>query len=104
MILIKGYFKGIVLDNLLKGLNEFHDKGSVMRKMLSMNLKFIVVSTLAIGSLNAQLEVGDTSPDFGSDICMNGEDVNPDIVTGDYWSLFEEGVGKVTWINLFTSW
>jgi hypothetical protein len=48
--------------------------------------------------------VGDTSPDFGSDICMNGEDVNPDIVTGDYWSLFEEGVGKVTWINLFTSW
>ena len=29
---------------------------------------------------------------------------NPDIVYGSDWSLYEEGFGKVTWINLFTSW
>ena len=54
--------------------------------------------------LSAQLQVGDISPDFEATICMNGEDVNPDIVSGSYWSLYEEGFGKVTWINLFTSW
>ena len=54
--------------------------------------------------IQAQLQVGDISPDFSGPLCMNGEDVNPDIVMGDYWSLFEEGDGKVTWINLFTSW
>jgi len=42
-----------------------------------------------------QLEVGDISPDFEAPVCMNGD--------GD-WSLYEEGAGKVTWINLFTSW
>ena len=54
--------------------------------------------------LSAQLQVGDISPDFEATICMNGEDVNPDIVSGSEWSLYEEGFGKVTWINLFTSW
>ena len=54
--------------------------------------------------INAQLQVGDISPNFTGPIFMNGEDVTPDIVTGDYWSLYEEGYGKVTWINLFTSW
>ena len=54
--------------------------------------------------LSAQLQVGDISPDFEAPICMNGEDVNPDIVSGSEWSLYEEGFGKVTWINLFTSW
>ena len=54
--------------------------------------------------INAQLQVGDVSPNFTGPICMNGEEINPDIVTGDYWSLYEEGYGKVTWINLFTSW
>jgi hypothetical protein len=54
--------------------------------------------------LSAQLQVGDISPDFEATICMNGEDVNPDIVSGFDWSLYEEGFGKVTWINLFTSW
>ncbi|MDP6169856.1 MAG: hypothetical protein QF780_07600 [Candidatus Marinimicrobia bacterium] len=64
----------------------------------------ITIGLLLLGSASAQLQVGDISPDFGATICMNGEDVNPDFVTGDYWSLYEEGYGKVTWINLFTSW
>ena len=54
-------------------------------------LQAILFISLAFG----QLEVGDTSPDFTTPICMNGD--------GD-WSLYEEGANKVTWINLFTSW
>jgi hypothetical protein len=50
------------------------------------------------------LQVGDISPDFEAIVCMNGEDINPDIVNGSVWSLYEEGYGKVTWINLFASW
>ncbi len=68
------------------------------------NLRLLVFTALAAMPIQAQLQVGDISPDFSGPLCMNGEDVNPDIVTGDYWSLFEEGDGKVTWINLFTSW
>lgn len=75
-----------------------------MKLNKSLKLNLIVILAMGISSLTAQLEVGDTSPDFGASICMNGEDVNPDIVNGDYWSLHEEGAGKVTWINLFTSW
>ena len=68
------------------------------------NLRSFVVIAFSSVFLQAQLQVGDVSPDFSGPLCMNGEDVNPDIVIGDYWSLFEEGDGKVTWINLFTSW
>ena len=64
----------------------------------------IFVGLLLLGSASAQLQVGDISPNFSAPICMNGEDVNPDIVMGDHWSLYEEGLGKVTWVNLFTSW
>ena len=54
--------------------------------------------------LYAQLQVGDISPDFEASVCMNGEDLDPDIGDGSVWSLYEDGYGKVTWINLFTSW
>tara|TARA_Y100001935_G_C17227720_1_gene468705 strand:- start:6 stop:203 length:198 start_codon:yes stop_codon:yes gene_type:complete len=54
--------------------------------------------------LNAQLQVGDISPDFEAPVCMNGENLDPDIGDGSVWSLYEDGYGKVTWINLFTSW
>jgi|GEM_PF-3206457 hypothetical protein len=75
-----------------------------MRINFLSNLRLLVFTALAAMPIQAQLQVGDISPDFSGPLCMNGEDVNPDIVTGDYWSLFEEGDGKVTWINLFTSW
>ena len=75
-----------------------------MRNNFLSNLRLLVFTALAAMPIQAQLQVGDISPDFSGPLCMNGEDVNPDIVTGDYWSLFEEGDGKVTWINLFTSW
>ena len=75
-----------------------------MIKILLYKIRLLVVIAFLMIPINAQLQVGDLSPNFTGPICMNGEDVNPDIVTGDYWSLYEEGYGKVTWINLFTSW
>ena len=54
--------------------------------------------------LYPQLQVGDISPDFEAPVCMNGENLDPDIGDGSVWSLYEDGYGKVTWINLFTSW
>ena len=75
-----------------------------MKITLSHILRLFFITSITVMPIHAQLQVGDISPDFSGPLCMNGEDVNPDIVTGDYWSLFEEGDGKVTWINLFTSW
>ena len=75
-----------------------------MKITLSYILRLFFITSISVMPIHAQLQVGDISPDFSGPLCMNGEDVNPDIVTGDYWSLFEEGDGKVTWINLFTSW
>ena len=75
-----------------------------MKISISIKIYFILFSSLFLGQIKAQLQVGDISPDFMAPICANGEEVNPNIVEGDYWSLYEEGYGKVTWINLFTSW
>jgi|TARA_B100001741_G_scaffold20573_2_gene15392 hypothetical protein len=75
-----------------------------MIKILLYKVRLLAGIAFLMIPINAQLQVGDISPNFTGPICMNGEDVNPDIVTGDYWSLYEEGYGKVTWINLFTSW
>tara|TARA_B100000073_G_scaffold130737_1_gene107140 strand:+ start:107 stop:322 length:216 start_codon:yes stop_codon:yes gene_type:complete len=71
-----------------------------MKKLLHS----LVFSVIFINPIFSQLQVGDISPDFIADVCFNGEDVNPDLVNGDDWSLYDEGAGKVTWINLFTSW
>ena len=78
-------------------------KNYKMIYMLRLNKTFLK-AFIMLTFLFAQLQVGDISPDFEATICMNGEDVNPDIVNGSEWSLYEEGYGKVTWINLFTSW
>ena len=66
--------------------------------------KWSILSLHIMGPIFAQLQVGDISPDFEATVCMNGEDINPEIGNGSVWSLHEEGYGKVTWINLFTSW
>ena len=74
---------------------------------MSNRLQYYRRSIMALNLLVpifAQLQVGDISPDFEATVCMNGEDINPDIGNGSVWSLYEEGYGKVTWINLFTSW
>tara|TARA_B100001939_G_C16499392_1_gene428909 strand:- start:306 stop:521 length:216 start_codon:yes stop_codon:yes gene_type:complete len=71
--------------------------------MLHSYIKLVLILQF-IFPLYGQLQVGDISPDFVAPICMNGEDINPEFVSGSEWSLYEEGYGKVTWINLFTSW
>ena len=70
----------------------------------SEKTQLFIVLTCLLSYAQAQLQVGDISPDFDAPICMNGQNINPDIVNGDDWSLYEEGAGKVTWINLYTSW
>ncbi len=67
-------------------------------------LHFLVFSMIFINPIFSQLQVGDISPDFSAPVCANGEDVNPDFVNGEEWSLYDEGAGKVTWLYLFTSW
>ena len=77
------------------------------KSKMSITLQFYKRSILSLhlmGPIFAQLQVGDISPDFEATVCVNGEDINPDIVNGSVWSLYEEGYGKVTWINLFASW
>tara|TARA_B000000557_G_C20428908_1_gene297880 strand:+ start:63 stop:254 length:192 start_codon:yes stop_codon:yes gene_type:complete len=54
-------------------------------------------SVIAIGY--SQLQVGDESPDFEAPICNN----MPDGSDGT-WSLYDEGAGKVIWLDLYTSW
>ncbi len=75
-----------------------------MKRMLSILIKCSVLSVVFLNLTSAQLAVGDTATDFNAEVCFNGEDVNPDFVSGDVWSLFDEGAQKVTWLNLFTSW
>lgn len=77
------------------------------KSKMSITLQFYKRSILflcLLGPTFAQLQVGDIAPDFEATVCVNGEDINPDIVNGSVWSLYEEGYGKVTWINLFASW
>ena len=75
-----------------------------MKKMIKSLTMMLIFTSSISNFVFAQLQVGDTSPDFSAPVCANGEDVNPDFVNGDDWSLFDEGAGKVTWIYLFTSW
>ena len=39
--------------------------------------------------------VGDIVDNFGAEVCVNGE---------GYWDYDTDGLNKITWINLFTSW
>ena len=71
---------------------------------MSQLQKTFLKAFIMLAVLFGQLEVGDISPDFEASVCMNGEDINPGIGNSSVWSLYEEGYGKVTWINLFTSW
>ena len=59
---------------------------------------WILLGIFSSEALLGQLEVGDTSPDFTAPVCVN------DNTDDGYWSLYDEGANKVTWINLFTSW
>jgi hypothetical protein len=76
----------------------YHQKGNNMLKKIYFNSIKIITSLFLIGSLSAQLEVGDISPDFAAPVCMN------DNTEDGEWSLLDEGLGKVIWLDLYTSW
>ena len=85
-------------------MNVFSKLSKSKMSIILQFYKRSILSLHLLGPIFAQLQVGDISPDFEATVCVNGEDINPDIVNGSVWSLYEEGYGKVTWINLFTSW
>ena len=71
---------------------------------MKKTLHFLTFFLIFTNPIFSHLQVGDISPDFSAPVCANGEDVNPDFVNGEEWSLYDEGAGKVTWLYLFTSW
>jgi hypothetical protein len=56
----------------------------------------VVIATLMFCTLKGQTyTVGDVVDNFGTTICENG---------GGNWFYDIDGLGKVTWLNIFTSW
>ena len=73
-------------------------KYSLTPKWWSVVIWILTAIVLCGNQLYGQLQVGDISPDFQAPVCVNDntEDGN--------WSLYDEGVDKVIWLNLYTSW
>ena len=67
-----------------------------MKTLLIKILKYFLVSVAILSMARSQTyQVGDLINNFSAPICQNGEGT---------WSYDVDGVDKVTWINLFTSW
>ena len=66
-----------------------------MKKLSAIHI-VVVIATLMFCTIKSQTYmVGDTVDTFGADVCVNGE---------GYWDYDTEGLNKITWINIFTSW
>ena len=62
--------------------------------------KLLILLLTSILTLTAQTyTVGDTVDNFGAPICVNDTGF-----TDGYWDYNTDGLHKITWINLFTSW
>ena len=62
--------------------------------------KLLILLLTSIVTLTAQTyTVGDTVDNFGAPICVNDTGF-----TDGYWDYNTDGLHKITWINLFTSW
>ncbi len=60
----------------------------------------IVIGTLMFCTLKAQTyTVGDTVDNFGATICVNDSGFED-----GYWDYNTDGLHKIVWMNLFTSW
>ena len=65
-------------------------------KQASITHIVLVIGILMFCTLRGQTYgVGDVVDNFGTTICENG--------SGD-WFYGVDGLGKVTWLNIFTSW
>ena len=66
-----------------------------MKKLSAMHI-VVVISTLMFCTLKGQTyTVGDIVDNFGAEVCVNGE---------GYWDYDSDGLNKIVWLNLFTSW
>ena len=55
-----------------------------------------LLALLLTSVLTAQTyTVGDIVDNFGAEVCVNGE---------GYWDYDTDGLNKIVWLNLFTSW
>ena len=60
----------------------------------------IVIGTLMFCTLKAQTyTVGDTVDNFGATVCVNDSGFED-----GYWDYDTDGLHKIVWMNLFTSW
>jgi hypothetical protein len=101
-VVMKKYIKpenwihGMSLEK--KGLLKSQAKSfkSYLPKWWSIIVWLILVLAFSHSSLLGQTyAVGDTVDTFGAEICENGE---------GYWDYDTDGLNKITWINIFTSW
>ena len=66
-----------------------------MKKLSTIHI-VVVIATLMFCTLKGQTyTVGDVVDNFGTTICENG---------GGNWFYDIDGLGKVTWLNIFTTW
>ena len=62
--------------------------------------KLLILLLTSILTLTAQTyTVGDTVDNFGATVCVNDSGFED-----GYWDYNTDGLHKITWINLFTSW
>mgnify|MGYP001371116228 FL=1 len=70
-----------------------------MRKGTLIHI-IIVIGTLMFCTLKAQTyTVGDTVDNFGATVCVNDSGFED-----GYWDYNTDGLHKIVWMNLFTSW
>ena len=66
-----------------------------MKKLSFLHLTIVLVTLLFCTLRGQTYTVDDTVDTFGAEICENGE---------GYWDYDTDGLNKITWINIFTSW
>lgn len=63
----------------------------------------IILSFTSFNFLSAQLQIGDTSPNFTAPVCANSDEGTFDLYQNANGNV-NGGEYKVVWLNLFTSW
>ena len=73
---------------------------SYLPKWWSIIVWTIIALAVSHSSILGQTyTVGDTVDNFGAPICVNDTGF-----TDGYWDYNTDGLHKITWLNLFTSW
>ena len=92
----ENWIHGMSLEK--KGLLKSQAKSfkSYLPKWWSVVIWILAAIILCGNQLNSQTyTVGDIVDNFGADACVNEE---------GYWDYDADGLNKIVWLNLFTSW